>query len=108
MRAWEESEIAAKGDQKAYHLLPFPKDADYLNLMYDWAASAEPRPGLENSGKGKLGSYWGDKERWMRALFPDIRRAFVQKGDQRGEIKTLAQLGFVFEEWQREQERGRL
>jgi cation diffusion facilitator CzcD-associated flavoprotein CzcO len=108
MRAWEESEIAAKGDQKAYHLLPFPKDADYLNLMYDWAASAEPRPGLENSGKGKLGSYWGDKERWMRALFPDIRRAFVQKGDQRGEIKSLAQLGFVFEEWQREQERGRL
>lgn len=108
MRAWEDSEIATKGDQKAYHILPFPQDADYLNFLYDWASSAEPRPGLENSGKGKLGTYWGSRERWMRSLFPEIRRKFVQKGDQRGQIQSLAELGFVFEEWQREQERGKL
>lgn len=108
MRAWEDSEIATKGDQKAYHILPFPQDADYLNFLYDWASSAEPRPGLDNSGKGKLGTYWGSRERWMRALFPEIRRKFVQKGDQRGQIQSLAELGFVFGEWQREQERGKL
>lgn len=108
MRKWEDSEIATKGDQKAYHILPFPQDADYLNFLYDWASSAEPRPGLENSGKGKLGTYWGSRERWMRSLFPEIRRKFVQKGDQRGQIQSLVELGFVFEEWQREQERGKL
>jgi len=108
MRAWEDSEIATKGDQKAYHLLPFPEDANYLNFLHDWAASAESRPGLENNGNGKFGTYWGDRERWMRAHFPEIRRSFVQKGDQRGQIKSLAELGYVFEEWKREQEQGKL
>lgn len=108
MRTWESIEIATKGDRKAYHVLPFPQDADYLNLLYDWAASANPRTGLDNNGQGKLGTYWGNRERWMRANFPDIRRAFVQKGDQRGQIRTLAELGFVFEEQKREQEQGKL
>jgi cation diffusion facilitator CzcD-associated flavoprotein CzcO len=108
MRTWENIEIATKGDRKAYHVLPFPQDADYLNLLYDWAASAEPRKGLDHNGQGKLGTHWGNRERWMRANFPDIRRAFVQKGDQRGQIRTLAELGFVFEEQKREQEQGKL
>ncbi|KAJ6107554.1 hypothetical protein N7523_008877 [Penicillium sp. IBT 18751x] len=98
MRAWESIEIATKGDQKAYHVLPFPQDADYLNFLYDWAASAEPRIGLANSGKGKLGTYWGERERWIRANFPEIRRAFVQRGDQRRKIRSLSELGFIFEE----------
>jgi cation diffusion facilitator CzcD-associated flavoprotein CzcO len=108
MRTWENIEIAIKGDRKAYHVLPFPQDADYLNLLYDWAASAEPRKELDHNGQGKLGTHWGNRERWMRANFPDIRRAFVQKGDQRGQIRTLAELGFVFEEQKREQEQGKL
>lgn len=108
MQAWEDAEVADKGDGKAYHLLPFPLDADYLNFLYDWAVSAEPRAGLANHGKGKHGTYWGERERWMRAHFPDIRRAFVQKGDQRGKIKTLAELGFNFEDWKRQQEKGKL
>lgn len=98
MQAWEDSEVANKGDGKSFHLLPFPVDADYLNFMYTWAASAKPRPGLENGGHGKQGTFWGERERWMRALFPEIRRAFVQKGDQRGSIKTLEELGFVFDD----------
>lgn len=107
MKTWEDSEVANKGDGKVYHLLPFPLDAEYLNFLYDWAASAESRPGLVNDGIGKLGTYWGERERWMRSLFPDIRRAFVQKGDQRAEIKTLAALGFNFDKWKEEQEQNR-
>ncbi|KAJ5333845.1 uncharacterized protein N7506_007628 [Penicillium brevicompactum] len=102
MKAWEEAEIEAKGDGKNFHLLPYPMDADYLNLLYDWAAKATPRPGLPNNGQGKLGTRWGERERWMRALFPDIRRAFVQRGDERSKVKTLAEIGFVFEEWKQE------
>ncbi|KAJ5665234.1 uncharacterized protein N7477_007682 [Penicillium maclennaniae] len=108
MRAWESIEIATKGDQKAYHVLPFPQDADYLNSLYDWAASAEPRKGLAKSGKGKLGTYWGERERWIRANFPEIRRAFVQRGDQRRKIRSLSELGFVFEEQKRYQGQEKL
>jgi cation diffusion facilitator CzcD-associated flavoprotein CzcO len=98
MRAWEVLQVANKGDGKSFHLLPFPLDADYLNFMYTWASSAKPRPGLSNGGHGKLGTFWGERERWMRALFPEIRRAFVQKGDQRGNITTLEELGFIFDD----------
>ncbi|KAJ5512189.1 hypothetical protein N7463_001741 [Penicillium fimorum] len=104
MKAWEASEIEAKGDGKGFHLLPFPMDADYLNFLYDWAEKANPRPGLSNNGQGKLGTRWGERERWMRAHFPDIKRAFVQQGEERGEIKNLAELGFSFEEWKMQQD----
>ncbi|KAJ5146424.1 uncharacterized protein N7515_000988 [Penicillium bovifimosum] len=98
MKAWERAEVDAKGDGKAFHLLPFPMDADYLNFLHDWAKSSDPRPGLLNNGQGKLGTRWGERERWMRSIFPDIRRAFVQRGDERSRIKNVAELGFVFEE----------
>ena len=104
MQAWEQAEVLQKGDGKGFHLLNFPLDAEYLNLLYGWAASAEPRPGLENYGQGKYGTHWGEREKWMRARFPEIRRAFVQKGDQRSQIKTLDELGFSFEAWKQEQE----
>lgn len=104
MQEWEQSEIAQKGDGKEFHLLPFPMDANYLNYLYDWAASAEPRDGLENHGRGRHGTRWGEREKWMRARFPDIRRAFVQQGDQRSQIRTLAEIGFSFETWKQEQE----
>jgi hypothetical protein len=103
MKASEDSEVSQKGDGKAFHVMPFPGDADYLNHLYNWAASAKPRPGLENNGKGKLGVYWKDRERWMRALFPEIRRAFVQKGEQCSNIKTVEALGFDFKTWKRDE-----
>lgn len=106
MQAWEVGEVANKGDGKAYHLLPFPLDADYLNYLYHWAASAEPRAGLANDGKGKHGTFWGERERWMRAHFPEIKRAFAEKGDQRGTIKTLAELGFIYDERKWEEEKA--
>ncbi|KAJ5795213.1 hypothetical protein N7457_001812 [Penicillium paradoxum] len=104
MQIWEVSEIEAKGDGKQFHLLPFPMDADYLNFLYDWAEKAIRRPGLSNNGQGKLGTRWGERERWMRANFPDIKRAFMQQGHKRSSIKSLAELGFDFEEWKRQQE----
>jgi cation diffusion facilitator CzcD-associated flavoprotein CzcO len=103
MREWEDAEINKKGDGKAFHILHFPADADYLNFLHDWAKKANLRPGLSNDGQGKLGPRWGERERWMRALFPDIRRAFVKRGAERGEIRSLAEIGFDFEEWKREQ-----
>lgn len=104
MQEWERSETAQKGDGKEFHLLPFPMDANYLNYLYEWVALAEPRDGLDNHGHGKHGTYWGEREKWMRARFPDIRKAFVERGDQRSRITKLAEVGFSFEAWKQEQE----
>lgn len=104
MHRSEDSEVSTKGEGNAFHIMPFPMDADYLNFLYNWANEAERRPHLNNGGQGKIGTYWGEEQRWMRAHFPEIRRAFVQKGAQRSEVKTLEEVGFDFDQWKREQE----
>lgn len=104
MKAWEESVVAEKGDGKTFHVLAFPKDAEYLNFLYDWAANARKRPELGNEGKGKLGVRWGEKERWMRERFPEIKKTFQGKGEERHSIRTLEQIGFDFDAWKKEHE----
>ncbi|KAJ5908566.1 hypothetical protein N7495_001248 [Penicillium taxi] len=106
MEKWEESEIVQKGEGKAFHVLQFPADVNHMNFLHDWAAKAEPRPGLVNNGNGKYGSYWGDRERWMRETFPEMRRAFIQLGEQRSDIKTIEELGTDFDAWKRNQVNG--
>lgn len=107
MRAWEAKMLADRGDGKAMHVLNFPQDADHLNILYDWAASASPRlPGLENEGRGKLGTRWGDKQRWTRSQFPAIRKAFVERGEARYGVRTIEELGFNYGEFIREQVRS--
>lgn len=103
MRDWENSVAAERGDGTSFHLLPFPMDADYLEMLYDWAAQAKSRVGLVNDGKGKQGNHWGEKERWMRSLFPEIRKRFIERGSERPGIKSLVQLGYDFDKWKREQ-----
>ncbi|KAL2825970.1 hypothetical protein BDW59DRAFT_68626 [Aspergillus cavernicola] len=104
MEAWEASTIAQKGDGGAFHLMPFPLDADYLNMLHDWASTAETRSGLINNGSGKLCNRWSEKERWMRQMLPEMRKAFFTKGEERRSIKTLEQLGYDFERWRNEQQ----
>ena len=106
MKSWEDAVVSKKGNGKPFHFLNFPQDADYLNFLYDWAAKAKKRPGLENSGNGKQGPRWGDKERWLRQRFPEIRKAYVGKGQQREKVKNTKELGFNYEEWELEQKRG--
>ncbi|KAJ9298679.1 hypothetical protein DTO271G3_3646 [Paecilomyces variotii] len=104
MKAWEESVVAEKGDGKAFHVLPFPKDAEYLNFLYDWARKARTESELGNEGKGKLGTRWGEKEMWMRERFPEIKKAFQSKGEERHSIRTLEEIGFDFDAWKKEHE----
>ncbi|KAL1989296.1 hypothetical protein VTN96DRAFT_58 [Rasamsonia emersonii] len=104
MKAWEDSVVAQKGPGKSFHLLPYPLDAEYLNFLYDWAETARPRPGLDNDGRGKRGVRWGWKEKWIRAHFPEIKKAFSSKGDERHSIRTIEQLGFDPDGWRKELE----
>lgn len=97
MSAWERSVVDERGDGGEFHTLKFPKDAEYMNGLYDWAASAEPRDGLgENEGRGKLPKRWGKYEYWVRENFPAIRKAFVAHGEERKYITKLEEVGFEY------------
>lgn len=104
MYEWETSTVSELGDGKQFHAMPFPMDADYLNELYDWAASADPKPGLDNDGRGKEGIRWGEEERWLRERFPQIKIAFANLGDERHSCQSLQEIGFDFEAWKIQQQ----
>ncbi|KAJ5219974.1 Flavin monooxygenase FMO [Penicillium chermesinum] len=94
------------GDGQGFNTLPFPLDADYISYLYGLCQDAGKRDGLENGGNGKAPPYWGEKERWTRERFPLIKKASQALGSRRGEITSLEQLGFNFEEEKKKGEGG--
>ncbi|EFW16049.1 flavin dependent monooxygenase [Coccidioides posadasii str. Silveira] len=106
MYEWERSNVAAKGAGKSFHVLAYPLDAEYLNFLHDWAASAETRPSLTRNGQGKEGPCWGEKEKWLRSRFTQIKQAFAARGEERHSCCVPEDLGFDFEGWKREQWTG--
>lgn len=108
MRDWERRTIKENGEGAAFHMLNFPKDARYINELYDWAAEAPLKEGLENDGRGKMGKRWGEWEFWARERFPAIRRAFVERGEERAKVTRLEEIGFDFEKWKEEERCNRL
>jgi cation diffusion facilitator CzcD-associated flavoprotein CzcO len=102
MQKWEQDTITEIGDGRSFHLLPFPKDGNYMNAMSHWALSAPPKEGLENDGKGKIPPIWGEWEFWCRENFPVIRRAFGEFGEKRHRIKSVEEVGFSFEDFKKE------
>jgi hypothetical protein len=85
-------------------VLKFPKDAEFINEMHDWALSAEGEDEGEG-GVGKKPPYWGEKEFWTRERFPAIKKAFQGFGEGRHEIRTLGEVGFDFEAWKEGKDR---
>ena len=108
MIAWEKDLIVEKGNGAFFHYLPYPQDADNIDLLYNWAASAEKRPGLANDGAGKLPPLWGEKERWLRCHFPDIRKAFIEHGEARRNIRSVAELGYDYGQRKEREQESRL
>lgn len=104
MRAWEKEMLEDRGDGKAMHILNFPEDADYLNMLYEWASSATPREGLENGGTGPVGTRCDGRRRWMRSQIPAIKMAYADRGEDRFYIRTVEGLGFDYEMWKKTQE----
>ncbi|RYF35856.1 MAG: hypothetical protein EOO38_28540, partial [Cytophagaceae bacterium] len=102
MQKWEQGVIAELGNGRNFHLLPFPKDGNYINAMSQWASSASKREGLENEGRGKLPPVWGEWEFWCRENFPAIRRAFGALGDKRHKVKTLEEVGSSYDKWKKD------
>ncbi|GAB7337650.1 hypothetical protein MBLNU457_g2945t1 [Dothideomycetes sp. NU457] len=99
MKSWEDERYKETGGGRAFHLLGFPKDADYINAMYDFAMSAE-----DGETEGKEPPRWDAESYWLRERFPTIKRAFADKGDDRRDVKHLEELGFDYEAFQRERQ----
>lgn len=87
MKDWEKKQVEDLGEGNKFHELPPPKDGDYINFLHDWVMSAERRTGKEPP-------YWEEKQRWVRRIFQDIRKKFIETG---GTAKSMEELGFDFE-----------
>ncbi|KAK4539581.1 hypothetical protein LTR36_010517 [Oleoguttula mirabilis] len=119
MKGWEDGVKQEMGIGREFHVLKFPKDADYINMLHDWSSSAhneQGRSALEHNGTvnadrkaepGKVGRappYWGEKEYWTRERFPAIKKAFQEFGEERHSKRTLGDVGFSFEQWKSEKQ----
>lgn len=90
MKKWEENLVAEKGQGTNCHVLKFPHDAEAINRLREWALSAEGEGGKEPVR-------WGDKQWWVRERFPQIKKAFAEKGVDRHHARSLEDVGFTFE-----------
>lgn len=93
MAQWITDWMDAQGGSNS---LAFPLDAEYINSLYEISMSATRRDGLENDRRGKEPPFWGERERWMRGRFPDIKKASQMLGERRRDVTTLEELGFYF------------
>lgn len=99
MKAWEDNVYTETSGGRDFHILRFPKDADYINEMHAWAMSAE-----ETVSRGKEPPYWGEREYWERERFAAIKKAFQDRGENRHGVKSIEELGFSFEQYKKEKE----
>jgi cation diffusion facilitator CzcD-associated flavoprotein CzcO len=97
MCAAEKAVLDTTANPRDFHLLPFPRDGEYINALAAWCRSATVVEGLENGGKGKCPPEWGPWAFWCRENFPAIRRAFVELGEKRKTVRKLEEVGFVWE-----------
>ncbi|GAB7364772.1 hypothetical protein MBLNU230_g5570t1 [Neophaeotheca triangularis] len=101
MADWESREIDRKGDGRGFHVLKFPEDGEYINMMYEWARSAD---GEGSGGVGKVPPCWGEEAFWARERFPAIKKAFQGFGEDRHRKRRLEDVGFDFAAWKRGRE----
>lgn len=101
MRDWEKEKIAQNGDGKHFHLMKFPEDAAQMNDLYEWAAAASPSSLLENNGNGKMGLAWDERRVWTRSKFPEIKKAFAERGSARCHVLNVEELGFDYDSWRK-------
>lgn len=113
MQRWEQDTLRETAGGRSFHVLQFPKDADYINMLHDWAVSrdhrqndrchelrrrrmssvsVDRRPSMGEDAS-KEPPYWGEQEYWTREQFPAIKKVFQSFGEERHEKRTLQDVG---------------
>lgn len=54
-------------------------------------------------GRGKTPPKWSEKETWTRERFPEIKKAFADRGEARHSVRRVEELGFDYDASLREQ-----
>jgi cation diffusion facilitator CzcD-associated flavoprotein CzcO len=90
MEEWERKRVEVCGDGKGFHNFGYPQDVGYM----DWLEEMAEGPGLQPT-------MWREKERWMRSLTPEIKKAFGRAKKQGVVVRRMEELGYVFEETSR-------
>ena len=91
MGLWEMNRVEKLGDGTNFHVLGYPKDAEYINGLHDWVKTSE-------DGFSKEPAHWDEKQLWVRENYAELRKKFVETG---GKAKTMEELGFDFEKRQK-------
>ncbi|EME39469.1 flavin-dependent monooxygenase-like protein [Dothistroma septosporum NZE10] len=103
MEDWEVQTTEEMGNGRTFHVLKFPKDAEFINMLHDWAVSVDGQVETNEPKKmGKTPPRWGEKEFWTRERFPSIKKAFQNFGEQRHQKRGLEDVGYSFEQWKKE------
>lgn len=85
----ERKKVEELGDGKAFHVLGYPRDAEYINGLHNWSESA--RQGAPSSKKPP---FWDERDRWERQICPSVLLKFIETG---GKVRTLEELGWSYE-----------
>lgn len=101
MKEWEEETLQMNGSGRGFHVFAFPKDAEHLNFLHDWAMSAQQQREV-----GKAPPVCGEKLYWIRERFPSIKKAFADCGEERHQVRFLEEIGYDFLKWKEEQKKG--
>ncbi|KAI4156379.1 MAG: hypothetical protein LQ340_000315 [Diploschistes diacapsis] len=89
MHKWEKDTAIENGMGKKFLTLDGGKDFKYHNELFDWANTV----GFPD---GSRPHRWTDEEYWIRRRFPDIKKAYAQRGADRTQVMTLDELGFDY------------
>ncbi|KAI9780103.1 MAG: hypothetical protein M1816_003188 [Peltula sp. TS41687] len=97
MKSWEK-ETLDEGGSKEFHTLGYPLDVDYINELHNW----NQQPSSPSRSRRKQPPCWGEKEYWTRERIPAIKKAFLERDEERHVIRSMEQLGFDYDQWERE------
>ncbi|KAH6664411.1 flavin dependent monooxygenase-like protein [Halenospora varia] len=86
MEEWERKHKEIYGDGTSFHVLNFPRDAQYINNLHDWVKTA-------TGGVAKEPPFWTLRDKWIRERFAEIRKKFAEEGSRAG---TMEELGFQY------------
>lgn len=86
-----ETNKKSRGEDKSFHKLSYPADAEYMNEMCRWCASAEGETESHIQPP-----FWGRREKWLRRSLHDIRRATEARGGDRFMVKSVRDVRFEF------------
>jgi len=86
MKSWEQKRVEELGEGVSFHIMGYPKDAQYINDLHDWVKTAE-------NGFKKEPPYWDEKQKRTREVFAELRTKFGETG---GKAKYMKDLGTEF------------